>query len=342
MKIRENISLKPYNQFGVDIQVKYFAQPETVKEVQELVNDSKFKNEKRLILGGGNNILFVDDFGGLIIKPEIKGTEVIEEDDKHVFLKVGAGQDWDELVQWTVGQELGGIENLVKIPGTVGGAVSQNIGAYGQEVSDCVERVEAVNLETGEIRNFYKGECKFGYHTSIFKKKLKNKFLITHVWFKLNLVSAGYKLNYDYASLKRELEDEEKPYSIEKVMGAVIRQRGKNLPDLDNYGTCGCFFTNPVVKKEKFKELKQKMPDLVSYPTGRGESLVKIPAGKLIDELGWKGHWEDTVGVSEKHALCVVTRRQASGREILDLAKKLKEDVWNSYGVELEFEVNVV
>ncbi len=342
MKIKHNFSLKKHNQFGVDANAEYFGQPETVEDVLDLVNDSELKEENKIILGGGNNILFVDDFDGLVIKSEIKGREVVEKDDKKVVLKVGAGEDWDELVRWTVDQGWGGMENLVMIPGTVGGAVSQGIGAYGQESADTVIKVEAVDIETGEIKYFSKEESEFGYHTSVFKEKFKNKFLITNVWFKLIPVSGDYNLNYDYDSLKKELEKQEKPYQLEDLMKAVISQRGKNLPDLDSYGTCGCFFTNPVVKKEKFLELKEKMPDLVSYPTGKGDGWVKIPAGKLIDELGWKGRWEGTVGVSEKHALCIVTRRQATGREILKLAEKIRRDVSVNYGVELEFEVNVV
>lgn len=342
MKIKRNVSLKTYNQFGVNVQAKYFAAPGSIQEVQELITDPKYKNEKKLILGGGNNILFINDFDGLVIKPKITGKKVIKQTAEHVWIKVGAGENWDELVRWVVDQGWGGIENLVMIPGTVGGAVSQGIGAYGQEAADCVQKVEAVDLKTGEVKYFSKEDCQFGYHTSVFKEKYKNKFLITNVWFRLTPASAGYELNYDYASLKKELEGVEEPYSLKDVMEAVVRQRGKNLPDLDSYGTCGCFFTNPVVKKKKFEELKQRIADLASYPSGKSEDWLKIPAGKLVDELGWRGHWEDTVGVSEKHALCIVTRRQASGQEILDLAKKIRQDVLDNYGVELGFEVNVV
>ncbi len=341
MKIQENISLKPFNQFGVDVQPKYFAQPKTVGEVQDLVGKKEFKN--KLILGGGNNILFIGDFDGLVIKPEIKGKKIIEEKEDEVLVKVGAGENWDKLVRWAVDNSWGGIENLVEIPAAVGGAVSQNIGAYGQEVSDRVEKVEAVNLKTGDKKIFDKKDCLFKYRSSVFKEDLKNKFLITFVWFKLTPVSAGYELNYEYESLKQELKKQANPpYSLKQVMEAVAAQRQKNLPDIKKYGTCGCFFTNPVVTREKFEELKKKMPDLVSYPSGKGDDWLKIPAGKLIDELGWKGRWQDNVGVSAKHALCIVTRRQASGQEIINIAEKIRQDVLDQFGVELDFEVNIV
>ncbi len=343
MNIKKNVSLKPYNQFGVDVRAKYFGRPASIDEVQELFGRPELNNEKKLILGGGNNTLFVDDFDGLVIKPEIKGKKIIKKNDKQVLVKVGAGENWDHFVRWTVDQGWGGIENLIAIPAAVGGAVSQNIGAYGQEISDVIEKLEAVNLETGKRKVFSKNDCQFTYRGTIFKEKLKNKFLIANIWFKLTPVEAGYKLNYDYASLKKQLENEaEKPYTLKDVMRAVINQRNTNLPDINQYGTCGCFFVNPLVTKDKYEELLKKMPDLGCYPTDKGDNWVKIPAGKLVDELGWKGKWKDNVGVSENHALCIITRRRASGKEILNLGEKIRQDVFDSYGVKLDFEVNVV
>jgi UDP-N-acetylmuramate dehydrogenase len=343
MKIKKNVSLKPYNQFGVDVRAKYFAQPVSIDEVQELISQPKLNSEKKVILGGGNNTLFVGDFNGLVIKPEIKGKKIVEKNDKRVLVKIGAGENWDDFVRWTVDQDWGGLENLIAIPAAVGGAVSQNIGAYGQEISDVIEKVEAINLKTGKQKVFFKKDCQFSYRSSIFKHKIKNKFLITYLYFCLTPFEAGYELNYEYNSLKEELEKRfSPPYSLRQVMEAVEAQRRKKLPDIGTYGTCGCFFTNPVVKKEKYQQLKQIMPDLVCYPTDKEDNRVKIPAGKLVDELGWKGKWQDKVGVSKKHALCIVTRRQASGKEILDLAEKIRRDVFDTYGIKLDFEVNVV
>ncbi len=343
MRIKKNISLKPYNQFGIEVFTKYLVAPKTAAEVKEIIAKPDLKDEKKIILGGGNNVLFVEDFDGLVIKPEIMGREVVNEDEHKVVFKVGAGEGWNKLVRWTVEQGWGGIENLVEIPAVVGGAVSQNVGAYGQEVADVVEKVETINLDTGQKKVFSNQECQFEYRSSVFKEKLKNKYLITYVWFKLTPVSAGYAMNYEYQSLKRELRSQfNQPYSLKQVMEMVAAQRLKNLPDIHRYGTCGCFFTNPVVKKEKYNFLKQKIPDLASYPCQRGRQWLKIPAAKLVDELGWRGKWEDNVGVSKKHALCIVTNRQATGREILDLANKIRKDVAGNYGVELEFEVNVL
>lgn len=343
MKINKNLSLKPYNQFGVDVSAKYFTAPENAEEVKEIITNPDLKREQKIILGGGNNVLFVDDYDGLVIKPEITGREVIDQDDQKVLLKVGAGEDWDKLVRWTVDQGWGGMENLVEIPAVVGGAVSQNIGAYGQEVADVVEKIETINLDTGQEKVFTKKDCQFEYRSSVFKDELKNKFLITYVYLKLIPEDAGYEMNYDYASLKKELEKQaEPPFNLKQIMEAVASQRANNLPNINHYGSCGCFFTNPVVKNEKFEQLKEELPDLVSYPCDKGDNWVKIPAGKLVDECGWKGHWEENVGVSEKHALCLVTEHQASGKEILDLANKIREDVAENYGVDLEFEVNVL
>lgn len=343
MEIKENFSLKNYNQFGVSVKAKYFARPKSVEEIKNIVTDPKLENEKKLILGGGNNILFIGDFDGLVIKPEIKGKIIYKKNDSQVFVRVGSGEDWDEVVRWTVEQDWGGIENLVMIPGTVGGALSQNIGAYGREISEVVEKVEAVNLKTGQKKIFDNQECQFSYRSSAFKDKLKNKYLISYIWFRLTPLLGGYKPSFEYASLKKELESQfNPPYSLDQIMKAVIAQRQKNLPDINRYGTCGCFFTNPVIERNKYQELIKLIPDLVCYSVDQNEGSVKIPAGKLIDQLGWKGKWQDNVGVSEKHALCIVTRRQSSGKEILDLANKIKQEVLDNYGVELGFEVNIV
>jgi len=358
MKITRKVSLKQYNQFGVDVVAKFLVQVDDVDDLIDVTKYPQFKNEKKLVLGGGNNILFVDDFDGVVILNRIMGKEVIKEDGQYVWLKIGAGEDWDKLVRYCVGQNWGGIENLVMIPGTVGGAVAQNIAAYGQNIMDVFERLIAVSLQTGELKDFNYGDCHFGYRDSAFKRgKLKNQYAIASVIFKLEKAPKEFELSYHerkgrYASIVQELEKvANEPYSLKDVMKAVIFARGQRLPDTAEYGSCGCFFENPIVAVEKYQELKVKIPDLQFYPVEKlsykkeslkGKEMVKISAARLIDELGFKGKWQGKVGVYDNHALCIVTKRQASGKEILDFAKQIRDKVEEEYSIKLELEVNVV
>jgi len=358
MNIKKHSSLKKCNQFGVDARAKFLVQVDTIEDLVDVVKFPQFKNEKKFVLGGGNNTLFVDNFDGLVILNRILGKEIVEEDDNYVWLKIGAGEDWDKLVRYCVDQNWGGIENLVMIPGTVGGAVAQNIAAYGQNIMDVFERLVAVDLKNGELVDFDYGDCQFEYRNSVFKRgKLKDKYVIASVILKLEKAPSEFELSYHerkgrYASLVQELEKvANEPYTLKDVMKAVISARGQRMPDTAKYGSCGCFFENPIVSVERHQELKSKIPDLQFYPTEKlsykqeslkGKDMVKIPAARLVDELGFKGKWQGPVGIHDNHAACIVTKRRASGKEILDFAKQIQTKVEEEYGIKLQFEVNIV
>lgn len=347
LKIEENTSLKNYNTFKVDVTAKYLAIPQTIEEIKEVLE--KFKDEKLIILGGGSNVLFTKDWNGLVLIPKLKGINVVKEDKKYVNVQASAGEIWDEFVRWCVKNDYAGIENMVMIPGTVGGGVSQNIGAYGQEISKVIEKINFLDIETFEEKVIKPEECGYGYRKSNFKNIWQNKYLITSTIFKLTKHTKEFELSYHeragrYGSLKEELDSFAKePYSIQEVMEAIIRQRGKRLPSIEEYGTAGSFFANPIVTVEKFNELSKIIEELQSYPAeGYSEEYLKIPAGRLLDELGWKGKKIGNVATFERHALCVVTNMKATGKEILDYIEAMKKSVMDEYGVELTSEVNII
>jgi UDP-N-acetylmuramate dehydrogenase len=358
MNVKKDYSLKKYNTFCIDVKAKYFANVKSVKQCISILQ--KYKDEKILILGGGSNTLLLTDWEGLVLKIDFKGKKIIKEDDQNIYIKVSAGEDWDKLVRYAVKKDWAGIENLVFIPGTVGGAVAQNIGAYGQSITDTLEEIEALEIDTLKLQKYDPKDCDYKYRSSIFKKEWRNKYIITSATFKLRKNTKEFELSYHersgrYGSLKEELESFAKePYSIQDVMKAVFRQRTKRLPSVDEYGTCGSFFTNPLVTYSKYKELLKKIPDLQCYPSEdlrydlsdasqfKDDDLVKIPAGRLLDELGWKGKWCGNVGVSEKHALCVVTNKKAVGEEVIEFINSMQKDVKDKYDIELEPEVNII
>ena len=347
MNIKKNTSLKDYNTFKVDVKAKYLAIPQTIEEIKEVLE--KFKDENLIILGGGSNTLFTKDWDGLVLIPKLKGINVVKEDEKYVYVQASAGEIWDEFVRWCVKNDYAGIENMVMIPGTVGGGVSQNIGAYGQEISKVVEKINILDIKTFEEKVIKPEECGYGYRKSNFKNIWQNKYLITSTIFKLTKHTKEFELSYHeragrYGSLKEELDSFAKePYSIQEVMEAIIRQRGKRLPSIEEYGTAGSFFANPIVTVEKFNELSKIIEELQSYPAeGYSEEYLKIPAGRLLDELGWKGKKIGNVATFERHALCVVTNMKATGKEILDYIKAMKKSVMDEYGVELISEVNII
>ncbi len=338
MKVFKNKSLKDFNQYGVNTKTKYLIEVDGENDISSLLESEYLNEERILILGEGNNILFVNDFNGTIIKPVIKGKKVVKEDKKNVWIKAYCGENWDKFVRWCVKNNYQGVENMVDIPGNIGGVVSQSIGAYGQNIMDAVESVEAVNLKTGERTTFTNSECKFSYRSSIFKTTGNPEYLIISSIFKLNKGESNSKLNY--STVEEELKTfAQQPYTTSDVMQAVINQRKKKLPSAKEYGTCGCVFENPFVTKEKYIELSKVIPNLQSYPAGE---YVKIPAGRVIDELGWKGKWKGNAGVYENHALCVVTNRKASGEEILKLIEEIKEEVKKKYDIDLKYEINII
>lgn len=359
MDISKNKSLKKLNQYGVDVKAKYFVKLSNLNDLEELKKSDLLKEKNILILGEGNNILFRDDYDGLVIKPMFKGKEVVKEDDKNVWIKVYSGEDWEEFVKWAVKNNYQGIENLTMIPSSIGGAVSQNIAAYGQNIMDIVESLYTFDLKEKEFRKFSNKECEYEYRSSVFKKRYKNKFIITYAIFKLNKIVDELETSYHertsrYGSLEEELQKFSKePYSIQDVMKAVQNIRTRKLPSVDEYGTCGSVFANPIVTKDKYFELAEKIPELQSYPVNKlqytrkdwydiDEEYVKIPAGRIIDYLGWLGKWEGNVGVYDRHALCVVTNRKAKGKEIYNFLEKIKKDVKEKYDIDLEYEINII
>jgi UDP-N-acetylmuramate dehydrogenase len=348
MQVKKNHSLKNYNTFGVDVKTKYFAEIKNLTELKEVL--IQYSNEKILILGEGSNTLLVDDWDGITLKISIKGKKILTNHDL-VDVEVNSGENWNDFVEYTIKQNLSGVENMVLIPGTVGAAVAQNIGAYGQEVVDIIQSVKVIDIKTCKLQTLLPKDCDFSYRNTKFKNEWKDKYIILSSIFRLKKYPKGIegerKYNEDiskskqYEGLLEELKlFAKQPYGIKDVSQAVKNLRRKKLPLLDEYGSCGCFFANPIIKQSKYEELKKQIPNLVGYPMKN--DLIKISAGKLLDELGWKGRWENGVGVYDKHALCVITNRDARGEEIYTFVKKMQRDVEKKYGVKLEPEVNII
>jgi len=337
MKLLQNYSLKNLNTFGVDVSSKYFAEIFSELEIEELFNDNLIKSQKKLILGGGSNILFTKDFEGMIIKTSISGINIVEESENEVIIESGAGTIWDDLVAFCVEKNFGGIENLTSIPGSVGAAPIQNIGAYGQELSDTFLTLEGLLIENGEKKTFKKDECKFSYRTSIFKQELKNKFIITSVRLKLSKnpeVNTKYKWLGEYFLIKEMTNP-----TIKDVREAVAEIRQSRLPDPKVTGNAGSFFKNPEISSKTFNKLKLEYPDIVNFPAGNEK--FKIAAGWLIEKCGWKGKRIGDVGTSTDHALVICNFGNSTGNEILEFAMQIKEEVKNKFGITLLEEVNI-
>ena len=335
----QNQLLKNLNTFGVEAKAKLFAEVFSEEELVELIGQiKKMKPERKLILGDGSNILFTKDFEGMIIKVSISGINVIEENDESVLIEAGAGVIWNELVKYCVERNFGGIENLTLIPGTVGAAPIQNIGAYGQELADTFISLNGVFVETGEQKTFSKNDCKFSYRSSIFKEELKNKFIITSVRFRLSKHSApntSYKILKEYLSVKKITNP-----TIRDISNSVAEIRKSKLPDPAMMGNAGSFFKNPVLNENSFRSLKAEYPDIVSFSSDSGQ--IKISAGWLIEKCGWKGKRVGDVGTSPDHALVICNLGNATGAEILEFAMRIKEEVANKFGIKLEEEVNIL
>ena len=337
MQIKTHISLKHLNTFGIDVYAKEFSVIQSHQELLDLIAQRDLTKEKFLMLGGGSNILFTKDFVGLLLKNEISGIEVINEDAQQVWIKVGAGVVWHEFVMHCIERGWGGLENLSLIPGTVGASPIQNIGAYGVEVKDLIVEVEGVDLVQKNTRTINSQECEFAYRSSVFKTSLKNTFLITAVVFRLDKQP---KLHVEYGAIMDQLSKMKIDHpTIKDVSNAVISIRQSKLPDPNSIGNAGSFFKNPVVPAKKLNELKAIFPGIVSFPF---ENDFKLAAGWLIEQAGWKGHREGNVGCHEKQALVLVNHGNASGAEVLQLAQKIQQSVFTKFGVRLEMEVNVV
>jgi len=338
MKIAENYSLKKLNTFGIEVKARYFAEIREDEELIHLLDNPVWQTRKMLILAGGSNILFTGNFDGLVIKVSTKGIAIAEETAAHVLVNAQAGENWNALVNWCVGRNLGGLENLSLIPGNVGAAPVQNIGAYGVEQKDSFECLQALEIATGKKVKFNKADCDFGYRSSIFKKELKNKFVILNVTYRLD---KNPVVQINYGELKKEIQSRNiKEPGIKEVADAVCRIRNSKLPDPEKTGNAGSFFKNPLVTEEKFLELRNLYPDIPGYPSENG--LIKVAAGWMIDRLGWKGFRQGDAGVCETQALVLVNYGNASGYEILGIANDIKKSVKESFDVELEPEVNII
>jgi UDP-N-acetylmuramate dehydrogenase len=337
MKIEKNKSLKKLNTFGIDVYARKYVDIYDEDELKQFLSSGVLKDDPALVLGGGSNILFTQDYKGIIIKNSIPGIKIIFEDEKHCLVKAGAGVVWNDLVLFAVEKNLGGIENLVSIPGTVGAAPVQNIGAYGEELQNVFHSLKGIYIDNCKEALFEKEECKFGYRDSIFKNELKGKFIITYVILEL------YKNPqpvFNYGTVKNELEKLKKEnYSIKDISDIIAHIRNEKLPDPTSIGNAGSFFKNPEIDKDQFLELKKEHPEIPGFTTPHDK--VKIPAGWLIEKCGWKGKRLNNVGVHEKQALVLVNYGNATGSDILSLACEIKISVIKTFGIELTEEVNI-
>jgi UDP-N-acetylmuramate dehydrogenase len=333
--IAVNISLKPYNSFGLDNKADHFITIESEEELS-VPGFMDSLNRPVLIIGGGSNFLFTQDFNGTIIHPVMEGITIEDRDSDSVLISAGAGVKWDTFVECSVNNGFGGVENLSLIPGTVGAAPVQNIGAYGVEVKDVIEKLRAYSLSDGSVKEFTATECKFRYRNSIFKEDLKGKYLITMVYFRLRIKPV---INTGYGSLREEAE-QLGPLTIKTVRQAVIRLRKSRLPEPEKTGNAGSFFKNPVISEDEAVRVKEKYSHA---PFFRDESgSLKLSAAWMIEECGWKGKRFGNAGVYEKHALILVNYGNASGKEIFDLSELIKESVYEKFGIVLQREVEVI
>lgn len=335
MNIQQNISLKNYNTFGIDVLAKRFISIESVYQLQQLL-----KKEKNIFLiSGGSNMLLTRDIEKLVVHINIQGISLDHEDENYVYLTVNAGENWHDFVLWCVNNNYGGIENLSLIPGNVGTCPIQNIGAYGVEVKDTITKVEAIELETGKLIQFSNAQCKFGYRNSIFKNEVKGKYIISSVSFKLT--KKGHKLNTSYGAIETELASKNivQP-DLTDISEAVIAIRKSKLPDPKEIGNSGSFFKNPVISKNDFSLLMEEYPNIPSYTVS--ETEIKVPAGWLIEKAGFKGKRYGNYGVHEKQALVLVNYGDASGKEIHQLAQKIRQTILEKFKISLEIEVNVI
>ncbi len=334
--ILHNISLKKYNTFGLDYKADCLVILKTEEEAAVYLRNRESSIQNLFIIGEGSNILFTNDFNGTIVHPGIEGIKIEGQDEKSVIISAGAGLNWDKFVEWCVNKGYGGIENLSLIPGTVGATPIQNIGAYGVEVRDTIYKVKAVFLADGMFREFTNEECRFGYRDSIFKNDLKGKYLITRVFYRLK---TNPIFNTNYGSLREEAE-KNGPLSLNTVRQAVINIRRSKLPDPSQIGNAGSFFKNPVVSIDEAQKLKEKFPGIPSYADPSGG--IKLAAGWLIEQCGWKGKMIGDAGVHEKQALVLVNYDKATGKEIYDLSERIGESVNEKFGISLEREVEII
>jgi UDP-N-acetylmuramate dehydrogenase len=348
MQVQKNILIKQYNSFGISAYANLFAKFNSIDELGELLEFNQLPIANcplpTLILGGGSNILFTKNFPGLVLKNELKGIKVIKEDEHHIYIQAGAGENWHQFVLYCIQHQLAGVENLSLIPGNIGASPMQNIGAYGVEIKDVFYSLEAYHIRDKKVVNFTLNDCEFGYRESVFKRKFKDEFVILNVTYRLNRIP-NYKIAY--GAIGQELEKMGvQDLSIQAISQAVINIRSSKLPDPAVIGNAGSFFKNPEIGSHEFHELTQMFPGIVGYDLPNGN--VKLAAGWLIEQCGpligtsWKGYRKGDAGCHEKQALVLVNYGNATGSEIFDLSEAILQSVKAKFGVKLEREVNIV
>ncbi len=337
MQVLRDFSLKDYNSFGIDVKAGKFV---SIKNL-EVLRAALRKNyaSELFVLGGGSNMLLTQDIRKTVLHIALKGREVISENENEVIVQAAAGENWHQFVLWTLEQDFGGLENLSLIPGNVGTAPIQNIGAYGVELKDSFSSCKAMNVQTLEEKEFSLEDCEFDYRNSVFKNRLKDQYIITSV--KFRLTKKDHKLHTEYGAIRSELEKQgiTSP-SIQDISKAVIAIRNSKLPDPKKIGNSGSFFKNPIIDKEQFEKLKAEFPEIPSYHVS--DKQIKVPAGWLIDQAGFKGYRSGDAGVHKHQALVLVNYGAATGQEILSLSKNIQQTIKNKFGIDLETEVNII
>lgn len=338
MVVQRRFPLKDHNSFGLDVRASAFVQVRSFEDLLAAVDLAIGSYPKFAVLGGGSNVLFTGDFDGLVIQMGLRGVRIVRQDERSVWIEACAGEDWADLVRLCVDRGWWGLENLSLIPGTVGGAPVQNLGAYGAELKDVLSAVKGLDLRSGSLRVLARDECEFGYRTSIFKEKLFQKFVVTSV---LLQVSKEPKVRTQYEGLAKELGGlPSEKISVRDVAEAVCRLRRAKLPDPKEIGNAGSFFRNPEIPEAAFEELRSRYPAVPGFPVGSGR--IRVPAGWLIEQCGWKGRRLGNAGIYEKHALVIVNLGGATGKEILSLAHEVRASVQDRFGIRLEPEVRIV
>ncbi len=338
MNIIPNISLKPFNTFGIDANAAFYLEVNSLGDIETVFQSAKTQNISKLVLGGGSNMLLTKDFNGLVMKINLKGIEIVKEDNDHAWVKAAAGEKWHDLVLWCIERNFAGIENLSLIPGNTGAAPMQNIGAYGVELKDTFEELGAFNTSTRQLEKFSKEACCFGYRESVFKRKLKGQYIITSVTLKL---SKKPVFHISYGAIEQELKRMGvEQLSIKAISDAVIQIRRSKLPDPAVLGNAGSFFKNPEIAAVKFEELKLTYPAMVGYPASSG--MMKVAAGWLIEQCGWKGKRVGNTGSHKDQALVLVNYGGATGDEVYTLALEIKKSVAEKFGISIEPEVNII
>jgi len=338
MLVVQNISLKPYNTFGIDVLAKDFCTISSLTDLIEILNSKAYTNSSKLIIGGGSNILFTKNFEGLVLKNELKGISCIREDADYYYIKAAAGEAWHDFVLYCIEHNYAGVENLSLIPGMVGASPMQNIGAYGVEIKDVFESLEAYHIKDNTIKTFTCAECEFDYRESVFKTKYKDQFIILNVTYKLRKIP---RFNTSYGAITQELERMGiKELSIKSISQAIIHIRNSKLPDPKIIGNAGSFFQNPIITAAHWQELKQTYTDLYAHKINGHQ--YKVAAGWLIEKCGWKGYRKNDAGCNPLQALVLVNYGHATGQEILDLSEEITQSINNKFHILLKKEVNIL